>query len=244
MEPIEAAEALIGQHFPDCLVAFLAGSVIRGEGTSTSDLDVVVITEHRDAPFRQSLVEFGWPIEVFVHNRQSLDLYFAKDVERRRPALVRMCEEGIVIRDINGLASQIKEQAREILERGPEPVAPDQLRAERYALTDLLDDFVGCAERQQGVFIANDLAVAACDLILDHHGEWLGRGKWLSRRLRQFDAHLADHLQRALEDYFRHDRKTELIEFAEDALALEGGRLFDGYYLSGEGPSPRKLPET
>lgn len=39
---------------------FLAGSVMRGEGTDTSDLDLVVVYERIDAAFRVSFIYAGW----------------------------------------------------------------------------------------------------------------------------------------------------------------------------------------
>jgi predicted nucleotidyltransferase len=44
MDALEAVKIFLDQRFPECSAAFLAGSVIRGEGTSTSDLDIVIIT--------------------------------------------------------------------------------------------------------------------------------------------------------------------------------------------------------
>ncbi|MEZ0372914.1 MAG: nucleotidyltransferase domain-containing protein, partial [Candidatus Sericytochromatia bacterium] len=43
--PLHVAARLVTQEFPDCLAAFLAGSVIREEHTPTSDLDMVIVTE-------------------------------------------------------------------------------------------------------------------------------------------------------------------------------------------------------
>ena len=44
-QPIEAASKFIEDHFPKCNAALLAGSVIRGEATETSDLDIIVFDE-------------------------------------------------------------------------------------------------------------------------------------------------------------------------------------------------------
>ncbi len=38
MDAIDAAQIFVDQRFPECSAVFLAGSVIRGERTSTSDL--------------------------------------------------------------------------------------------------------------------------------------------------------------------------------------------------------------
>lgn len=234
MKPIDAASAFIEERFPECSAAFVGGSVIRGEGTATSDLDIVVITERPEAPYRESVREFGWPIEAFVHTQESLRHYFKKDVDARRPALPRMCREGIVLRDSDGLAQRIQEEANDLIERGPEALTASDIEQRRYAVTDLLDDFVGCANLEEGVFIANDLAVAATDLLLLRHRQWIGRGKWVPRRLKHLDPKLADQLVNALRAYYQSEAKGDLIRFAEQTLDLVGGRLFEGYYSPAE----------
>src|SRR5579864_1959692 len=143
MDAIEAGHAFINLHYPDSLAAIVAGSAIRGEATPTSDLDIVVITERDNAPYRESLRAFGWPIESFVHTTDSLRHYFTLDIERGRPSLVMMCHEGAILQDRDGRALRIKEEARTILENGPEPLSDEQLASQRYAVTDLLDDFLG-----------------------------------------------------------------------------------------------------
>lgn len=71
LKPIEAAERFIKKRFPYCQGAVLAGSVVRGEETATSDLDIVVFEKNLTSSYRESLIEFGWPIEIFVHNLTS-----------------------------------------------------------------------------------------------------------------------------------------------------------------------------
>ena len=39
---LEAARAAVEAHYPACAGAMVAGSVMRGEGTAASDLDIVV----------------------------------------------------------------------------------------------------------------------------------------------------------------------------------------------------------
>ncbi|HER2162506.1 TPA: nucleotidyltransferase domain-containing protein [Streptococcus pyogenes] len=59
------------KHFPNCQGALLAGSVVRGEATETSDLDIVVFDKNLSSPYRESLIAFSWAIEVFVNNLTS-----------------------------------------------------------------------------------------------------------------------------------------------------------------------------
>jgi hypothetical protein len=231
-DAVTAATAFMQDHFPECLCAIVAGSVFRDDETTTSDLDLVIITTREDAPFRASYREYGWPIEAFVHTVDSYPRWFAND--GNRPSLAFMVDEGKIVRDTDGLSQRVKADARALLERGPEPLSPTQIEDLRYAVTDALDDFVGCEDPAEGVFIAAALAKAASDLVLLTSGQWIGAGKWVLRALRRFDLAMAADLHRALRDQARYGDKQPLIAFAGEALERAGGPMFEGYYRSGE----------
>jgi hypothetical protein len=76
LPPLEAATLFVKTYYPTCQGALLAGSVTRGEATSTSDLDIVTFDRNVSSSYRESLTEFGWPIEVFVHNLESCHHFF------------------------------------------------------------------------------------------------------------------------------------------------------------------------
>ncbi|GAB1788892.1 hypothetical protein PMEGAPR54_16620 [Priestia megaterium] len=76
LEPLQAATQFIFKHYPHCQGALLAGSVVRGEATHTSDLDIVIFDENFTSSFRESLIEFGWAIEVFAHSLTSYQAFF------------------------------------------------------------------------------------------------------------------------------------------------------------------------
>ncbi|GHO89211.1 nucleotidyltransferase domain-containing protein [Dictyobacter formicarum] len=229
MNAQQAAQALIDEKFPACDAAFVGGSVIRGEGTKTSDLDIVVITHTVNTAYRESFCYAGWPVELFVNTPQSYLEFFASDKQSRKPALPRMCAEGIILQNRDGIAQRIKTEAQQLLAAGPEPLNTAQLDRLRYSLTDALDDLEGSQDRGESYFIANSVAVRACDLLLGAQNQWIGHGKWVLRALRNFDPNQAEQLTRALEAYYQHGDKQALITFADDILKPLGGRLFDGY---------------
>jgi hypothetical protein len=230
LDPVEAARRFVEEHYPEATLAFVGGSPIRGDATATSDLDIVIVTKRPEAPLRASYLEHGWPIEAFVHTPASLPGWFQQDAERRRPSLPNMVAESITLLDRNGTAESVKAQARAILARGPQPLTLSEIEDWRYGLTDLLADFVGVTRHEEGVFVANDLAVEAANLTLRLNRHWLGTGKWVFRALARFDAELAHRLVAALDSYYRNDDKGPLIAIATEVLNSAGGRMFEGYY--------------
>jgi hypothetical protein len=231
---VAVGRAFVEAHFPDCDAALLAGSMVRGEGTTTSDLDIVVITKDKAAPYRESFVWEGWPIEAFVHSEKSLLDYFEQDAKRYQLSLQQMCAEGIVLRDRDGVGERAKAEAQRELAEGPKPLTQEEMERLRYTVTDLLDDFQGAVREEETYLIAHDLAETSVRLILLGNGRWPGGGKWVVRALRGYDPALAEELTSAVRSFYRDGEKGGLSAFAEDALAAFGGRLFDGFRSPGK----------
>ncbi|WP_078548518.1 nucleotidyltransferase domain-containing protein [Litchfieldia alkalitelluris] len=227
---IEAAKQFITTHFPDCHGALLAGSVVRGESTKTSDLDIVVFQPEIPKAYRESLIEYGWNIELFVHNLTSYRSFFESDSSRGRPSLPRMVSEGMIIKD-TGVIEQIKIEAKELLDNGPEEWPNEIIRMKRYFITDTLDDFIGCTNRAEGLFIANSLAELVSEFVLRTNNQWLGSSKWVVRALKQFDEAFTENFINAFDAYYKTDSKDLIIGLVDQILQPFGGRLFEGFSL-------------
>jgi predicted nucleotidyltransferase len=228
--PIEAARQFINKHFPDCEGALLAGSVVRGEATETSDLDIIIFDKNIRSSYRESLVDLGWAIEVFVHNLTTYKYFFESDRKRARPSLPRMVLEGIILKD-DGIVDSIKIEAKNILDNGPEKWSEETITTKRYFITDALDDFIGCTNRAEELFIANTLAELTCEYILRTNGQWVGTSKWLVRSLRQYDEAFAKKFVETFDAYYKSEDKIQVIQLVDSVLQPFGGRLFDGFSL-------------
>jgi hypothetical protein len=230
IQPFEAAENFLITHFPHCDGALLAGSVVRGEATKTSDLDIIVFDAKQLYPFRESLFEFGWPIELFVHNLSSYKTFFESDCERARPSLPRMVSEGLVLKDFRMIES-IKTEARELLRKGPAKWSDETIRLKRYFITDHLEDFIGSTNRQEELFITNSLAELVHEFILRTNGQWIGASKWIVRALKNFNEKVADEFICAFDEFYRTGGKDKVIQLIDKVLEPFGGRLFEGFSL-------------
>ncbi len=229
MKALAVAKKFIKQEFPDCLTAFLGGSVIRGEASETSDLDIVVITDNTDKAFRESFYQFSWPIEVFVHTKKSYRKFFEQDKQRRQPSLPRMCAEGEILKDTNDLGDEIKEEAKTLLAVGPDAYSEQEKEDRRYYLTNLLDDLIGADSRAEEIFIVNQLSSEMVNFILISNGQWKGAGKWIPKSLYCWDEKLCNEFMTALEKFYQQQDKTEFSKLVERELKKYGGRLFAGY---------------
>jgi hypothetical protein len=234
LKPIEAARKFVMEKFPNCDAALLAGSVVRGEYTSTSDLDIVVFDVNLEGAYRESFRMYGWPIEVFVHNKTSYHDFFKSDCERARPTLPRMVSEGLVLVD-TGIVDLIKREAQELLDEGPALWTAETIELKRYMLTDALDDFLGSTNTAEDIFIANALAEAVHEFFLRTNGQWIGAAKWIVRALSQYDEVFAVEFVRVFELFYKTGSKDGIIELTDKVLQPHGGRLFEGFSLGKKG---------
>ncbi len=230
LQPIEAAHQFLNKYFVNCQGAILAGSVVRGEATETSDLDLIVFDQGISSSYRESLVDFEWPIELFVHNLTSYKEYFQKDCERARPSLPRMVAEGMILRG-EEIIGPIKQEAREILDKGPAKWPAETIQVKRYFLTDALDDFRGSSDRAEELFIANTLAELASEFVLRTNRQWIGASKWVVRALKQYNEPYANQFVDAFNHFYQTGEKKEVIQLVEEILQPFGGRLFDGFSM-------------
>ncbi|ANU23077.1 nucleotidyltransferase domain-containing protein [Planococcus donghaensis] len=228
LEPVKAAELFINKYFPQCQGALLAGSVVRGESTETSDLDLVVFDQKFSSSYRESFLVYGWQIEVFVHNQSSYKSYFLSDYERARPSMPQMVVEGTILKD-NGMITAIKEEARRLLETGPKEWSAETVVQKRYFLTDSLDDFIGCNNRAEGIFIAATLAELVSEFVLRVNKQWVGNSKWVVRSLKAYDAEFTRDFVIAFDEYYKTSEKLKVVHLVDRVLEPYGGRLFEGF---------------
>lgn len=230
-EPFALALKLAESKYANAELVLLSGSCARGEATSSSDLDLVVLTQaDPEAPYRSSYYFQDWPVEAFVHTEASLRDFFAQDIQRRRPSLPQMCAEGQILID-TGCAQAIQEEAQALLAAGPAPLSEAESRALRYQLTDLLMDLEARpTERELRFFISAQLIPRAVDALMAHWGRWSGAGKWSWRVLQEQAPERAETLKRALEA-LEEGELEPLISWGDAVVSEIGGRLFDGYHL-------------
>jgi hypothetical protein len=228
-DPIPDARDLVQELFPQARWAVLGGSSATAARTAGSDLDIVVLLPDDDpeAPARDSRRWRGWPAELFIHDRKSLDHYLAKDIAGRRPTLHRMVAAGVPVVSGDPELDELLSRSRAVLAEGPPALPADELAWARYSLTDLLDDLVHSSDPGETAVIAADAWQATADLSLDLARHWRGRGKWLVRELRDLNPALAHRWLAA------QHRPRAIDELARAVLEQAGGPLFEGYHVAG-----------
>ncbi|MGW1713122.1 nucleotidyltransferase domain-containing protein [Streptomyces sp. NPDC002156] len=228
-DPVDQARRLAQGLFPDALAVILAGSTAAGRATPRSDLDIVVLVEDGGETCRETIRFEGRVVELFVHTRAGLAELFAADVAARRAVLISMYVAGIVLVDTNGEAGRARALAGAELRKGPPALEPETVETKRYGLTDALDDLADAGDRLERLAVAGFVLDTAADLLCDHQHAWIGRGKWLPRRLLEADAERGATLLEGHLHLCESGDPERLIDAAMEILDLVGGPLREGY---------------
>jgi predicted nucleotidyltransferase len=229
-EALAIAEAVFRTRYEGAAFAYAAGSIMRGEGTHLSDLDLVVVYDHLEAAWRESFIAGMVPVEAFVHDRETLAWFINGDVVRGRPIILSMIAEGTVIGPAQVQAEAVRMEVSNRLAEGPLPLSLTDLNALRYEITDAVDDLRGDRTTGETMAIGALLHPKLVELALRGRGRWNGAGKWVPRLLGEVDAELPGRFDTAFRTLFSNGDVGPVIALAEAELAPHGGCLFDGDY--------------
>jgi hypothetical protein len=238
---IAAAKTIHGERYADAEVTFLAGSLVRGEGTSTSDLDLVVVFKSLPNAYRESFRFSDWPVEAFVHDPQTLAHFFHNvDKPSGVPSLPAMVSEGIEIPRSTEFSRALKAAANSVMDEGPPSWARTDIDSSRYAITGLIDDLRESRSRAEQVATATSLYVALSNHFLRRRGAWSAKDKAIPRQLRKVDLSFSESFDAAFNALLERGESARVIALAEHVLAPDGGWLFEGYVL--QAPAAWRLP--
>ncbi len=228
--PLFVTKELLETRYQGAEAIFVAGSVVRGEASTYSDLDLVVIFPRVEAAYRDSFTHRGWPVEALVHDPETIR-YFFENVDRHigRATLADMISEGHEIPGPTPLTENLKSLAGATLREGPPALTEEEVEDRRYHISELIDDIREPRSRQEliasGTLVYNELA----DYYFRSRRGWAGTGKAVLRRMKKEDPVFARKFSEAFDVLFGSGESGKVIDLATELLAPAGGFLFEGY---------------
>jgi predicted nucleotidyltransferase len=228
-EILALAAEVLATHHPDADAAFVAGSFMRGQGSPTSDIDLVVLHPSLPNAYRESFVFKSIPVETFVHDPETLTWFLEHDRKDGHPALIGMLVEGVIIGPRQQTANDFKHHASQLLAAGPPPLGSDALERLRYGITDKLDDLAADRSPSERIAIGAALYPLLVELFLRGNNRWNASGKWSARLLQQADPPLARQFESAFLALYNGSDRHAVIQLADTLLSPHGGRLFANY---------------
>jgi predicted nucleotidyltransferase len=227
---IDIAKKIVKEKYGNCHGALMAGSIVRGQATERSDIDLIIYHDKISKAYRESYYYEGVPIEVFVHSKTSFDYFFKYDCNRKMPSLPLMVLESEIIKDCHYFAF-LKEKAKEIYLSGPGKLSKDELDFKRYFITDLKDDLIGSKDEFEILLIVNALLVKLHEFYLLSKNQWIGQGKWIKRSLAKYDSDFAIRFEEASLNFYSLRDKSIIIDLIDEILLPYGGDYFQGFSL-------------
>ncbi len=230
-ELIEITNEILQTKYPSAEFAFLAGSIVRGEGTAFSDLDVVIIYKELLNAFRESFYFRKFPVETFVHTPETLN-YFIFDFDRPSTvgSLARMVSEGIEVPKKTDLSEKLKRLANQYLAYPPK-ISEDEKRDMRCRITDLVDDIRAPRSKEELTASATVLYTLLADFYFRVNGFWSAKSKSIPRNLQKINPELRQKFRASFEELFVAGKPEKVVELAKELLEPHGGFMFDGLRL-------------
>jgi len=171
----------------------------------------------------------GWLTELFVETPWSFHYFVNLETRARRSPLLQMCAHGAILLSLDGAAERYQNESRHMLAKGPPPITKDELDQRRYELTNLLDDFIGSISSEELTYVTGQLLTKSSELALLSGSQWLGAGKWLARRLQQFNPDLLIRLDGAVRSVVQDNDRAPMQSTVREVLDTVGGPLSEGY---------------
>ncbi len=229
-EPLPTIQKLIKECYPDAKAVFWAGSVSVNQGTSASDLDLVIVFEEVAHAYREAFIYDGWPIDAFIHDLDTLR-YFCGRLEASdgKPALIHMILHGQEILAQNSVSMEAKAIAAEALANGPDTWNQAQIDKERFLITDILDDIKSPKNKEEQIISAVHLFEPLLQFYFRAARKWTSSGKSLIRVLKQENPELAEEWTTAFESLVKTGDASGIESAVTKILAPHGGYLWDGF---------------
>lgn len=228
--PFNVTKQLLIDRYPNAVCAFIAGSILRGEATAHSDLDIVFIYEKLESAFRDSYFYMDYPIDAFHHDLATLR-YFFEDIEVAGafPPLMKMLIEGQPCPEENEWFKQAKTLATNLYQAGPKALTEDQINTKRYLITSLIDDIKDHRSDEELIGSLTRLYYDLAEFYFRVNHHWTARDKTIVKRLKNISPDYQLAFSNAFADAFRENDLSQIIQLVEKTLEPYGGLLFDGF---------------
>ncbi len=185
----------------DVLGIVLAGSIVRGEGGPTSDLDLYVVISSPCRQRRQLLV-MGVRVEVFINPPWIIRSYFADELREGSPSTAHMLATGIPLFERGATLSELRDEARRLLADGPAALSEGELTQRRYDVIDLAEDAddVRAGNPDALAYVLPLLVQRAISLLYARQRRWTPKPKRLPGDLERVDPDAAALLRAYLRE--------------------------------------------
>ncbi|MBX2998384.1 MAG: nucleotidyltransferase domain-containing protein [Caldilineaceae bacterium] len=222
----QAVDYIIERYNPVGLIA--SGSVLRGEGDATSDLDLYVIHEQG---WRQRAQRWfnGVPAEIFVNPPQMIRRYFVDERQEGRFVTAHMLATGAVILNRGDVVERLRAEAAQELHQPP-GLSEAALTMQRYMAATLLEDALDIEAKDpiNALFLLEQAMPQMIQYAFLAANHPLPRAKKTITALAALDPVLGELARRFYTEADPAQRFTCAKEFAQRILGVTGFFSWEG----------------
>ena len=224
----EVTRQIFKAKYPQAKVIFLAGSIVRGEGTPFSDLDLVVVYEKLPVAYRETYFFQEFPVEAFVHDPETLNYFMSEsDRENGMAMMTNMVIEGIEVPAASDFSRSLKDLAQSNMNAGPPPLVSGEIQSQRYTITNLVDDIRQPHSQNELVGAGAELYQVLANYYFRSNNLWSAKGKSIPRILNKTNPELHLRYCAAFDELFKNGSAEKVIALSEELLAPGGGFLYE-----------------
>ena len=228
--PLQTIRKLIKERYSNAKTVFWAGSASQNQGTSASDLDLIIVFESLPHAYRETFIYDEWPIDAFIHDTDTLRYFFEESrTGNGISGLSYMILHGCEVTDPSAFSENIKTLAQKVLDAGPAVWDKKQIDKERFLITDVLDDIKYPASRDEQIVSAARLLEVLGQYYFRSQNKWCASGKSLIRYLQKDNYDLALEFNQSFESLFQRGDTLGIENLVQKILAPHGGLLWDGF---------------
>jgi RimJ/RimL family protein N-acetyltransferase len=229
-DPLCTIQKLVPEHYSNAKAIFWSGSVSQNQGTSASDLDLVIVFDAIPAAYREAFIYDGWPIDAFIHDLDTLRYFFEESrTGNGISSLSYMILNGREITNPSAFSENIKTLAQEVLNAGPATWDQEQIDNERFLITDILDDIKYPVGRDEQIASAAWLLEALGQFYFRSQNKWCASGKSIIRYLHNDNPNLATEFTKSFESLFQTGSSVLLELLVKKILEPYGGLFWNGF---------------
>ena len=143
-QALQLAVQFILGYVPDVRAILVSGTILRGNPSPSSDLDIYVLRKKSE---RQRVQRWfnGVPAEIFINPVKKVFDYLEEERKRARPCTAHMLHTGFTILSLDESLEELQQQAAVQLNRSPDP-SPQQLTMMRYMAATRYEDATDIAQ--------------------------------------------------------------------------------------------------
>lgn len=199
----------------DARALIVGGTILRGEGHATSDLDIVLI---HGKYWRQRAQYWanGVPVELFVNPVSALRAAMRSEVTTGRQVMIHLFRTGVILSDRDGSAAHLRDEAETLFAAGPQ-IPEAAIVARQYQVACLLDDAIDIRtiDPERSRSLLNQALDGAAELHFLRAGRWQPRSKVLYESIAHDDPAAGVELRAILQAWTSADvteRARALLE--------------------------------